>query len=89
MHFTKYNDNKKVIKMRNVNRQAIGEFIDVDQAYQRIQTFAATSQFNLLSDDDQMNAMAFILVTKRVTSEPVMENCIAEDDIVKELKQRK
>ena len=80
---------KKVIKMRNVNRQAIGEFIDVDEAYQRIQTFAATSQFNLLSDDDQMNAMAFILVTKRVTSEPVMENCIAEDDIVKELKQRK
>lgn len=80
---------KIVAKTRNVNRQAIGEFINVDEAYRRIKAFVITSQFTLLPEDDQMNAMAFILVTERVPSGSVMENCITEDAIAKALNQLK
>ena len=74
-------------KTRDVNRQAIGEFIDVDEAYRRIKTFVVTSQFSSLPEDDQMNAIAFILVTERTPSESVMGNCIAEAAITKALNQ--
>ena len=78
---------KIVTKTRNVNCQALGEFIDVDEAYQRIKAFVFTSQFASLPEDDQMNAMAFILVIERTPSGSIMENCIAEDAIVKALDQ--
>ncbi len=78
---------KIVTKIRDVNRQAIGEFIDVDVAYRRIKAFVATTQFTLLPEDDQMNAMAFILVTERAPSGSVMENCIGEDAIANALNQ--
>ena len=78
---------KIVAKTRDVKRQAIGEFIDVGEAYRRIKAFAATSQFFSLPKDDQMNAIAFILVTERTPSESVMKDCIAEDAIEKALNQ--
>ena len=78
---------KLVIKTRYVDQKAIGEFIDVDEAYRRIKSFAVTVQFSLLPEDDQMNAIAFILVKERGPSESVRENGIAEDDIAKKLNQ--
>ena len=78
---------KIVTKTRDVNRKVIREFIDLDEAYRRIKAFAATSQFFSLPKDDQMNAMAFILVTERTPSGSIMENCIAEDAIAKALNQ--
>lgn len=78
---------KIVTKTRDVKRKAISEFIDVDEAYRRIKTFAATSQFSSLPKDDQINAMALILITERTPSESTRENCIAEDIIVKALNQ--
>ncbi|MCI5957172.1 MAG: KAP family NTPase [Clostridiales bacterium] len=78
---------KMVEKTRNVNRETIGEFIDVNEAYRRIKGFSVTSQFFSLPKDDQMNAIAFILITERTPSVPIMENCIAEDAIVKALNQ--
>lgn len=78
---------KTVIKTRNVSKKAISEFIDVGEAYQRIKAFAATSKFFSLPKDDQMNAIAFILVSERTHSGAVMENCIAEEAITKALNQ--
>lgn len=78
---------KMIAKTRDVNRKAIGEFIDVDEAYRRIKAFVGTSQFFSLPKDDQMNTMAFILVAERTPSGAVMENCIAEDAIIKVLNQ--
>lgn len=80
---------KIVAKTLNVKRQAIGEFIDIDEAYQRIKTFVATDQFLLLPKDDQMNAIAFVLVTERFGSKSVTENCVVEDDVIKMLEQLK
>lgn len=78
---------KIVAKTRDVDRKAIGEFIDVDEAYQRLKAFIVTDKFFLLSKEDQMNAMAFILVMERTSSESRMENCISEDAIAKALNQ--
>ena len=78
---------KIVEKTRDVKSQIIGEFIDIDEAYRRVKAFAVTSQFVLLPKDDQMNAIAFILATERIPSEPVMGNSIAEDAITKALNQ--
>lgn len=78
---------KIVAKTRDVDRKTIGEFIDVDEAYRRIKAFAVTSQFFSLPKDDQMNAIAFILITERTPSVSIMDNGIAEDAIVKALNQ--
>ena len=78
---------KIVTKTRSVDRHTLEEFIDVDEAYQRIKAFVVTSQFTLLPEDDQMNAIAFILITERIPSESIMGNCIAEDAIKKALNQ--
>ena len=76
---------KIVEKTRDVNRQTIGEFIDVDEAYRRIKTFVATSKFGLLPEDDQMNAIAFIPVSythlKRFIVRIVMFKIIHEPEI--------
>lgn len=78
---------KTITKTRDVNRKTIEEFIDVNEAYRRIKSFVTTNEFFSLSKDDQMNAMAFIFVSERRPSSPIMENCVAEDVIVKELNQ--
>lgn len=80
---------KIIVKTRDVDRNALKEFIDVDEAYRRIKMFVATSQFSVLPKDDQMNAMAFLLVTERTSSSTIMEKCISEDLIEKALKQLK
>ena len=78
---------KTVVKTRDVNRDAIGEFIDVNEAYQRVKAFSATKQFFELTKDDQMNAMAFILITERIKPAfIIMENCIEDETIERELK---
>ncbi len=78
---------KIVVKTRIVNQKTLGKFIDVDEAYQRIKTFAGTSQFFSFPKDDRMNAVAFILVTERTPSRTAMKDHISEDAIEKALKQ--
>lgn len=78
---------KIVVKTRDVDRNALKEFIDVDEAYRRIKMFVATNQFSVLPKDDRMNAMAFLLVTERTSSSTIMEKCISEDLIEKALRQ--
>ena len=48
-------------KTRKVNLQRLGEFIDVDKAYERMQGFIKTKQFLMLPQDDQVNVVAFVL----------------------------
>lgn len=75
------------LKMRDVNQNAVEEFIDVDEAYRRVKAFVATSQFYLLPKDDQMNAIAFILIIERTGSESILEDGIAEDSVIRVLDQ--
>jgi hypothetical protein len=78
---------KMVTKTRSVSRKVIEEFIDVNEAYQRIKKYSVTSQFFLLPKEDQINAIAFILITERTPSVSTMDNSIAEDTILKALNQ--
>ncbi|WP_346698382.1 KAP family P-loop NTPase fold protein [Thomasclavelia spiroformis] len=78
---------KKGAKIREVNQKTLGEFINIDAAYQRIKKFVVTSQFFSLPEDDKMNAVAFILISERMPSESIKKNHIEEESIIKKLKQ--
>ena len=78
---------KIIIKVRDVNLKAIGEFIDVDEAYKRIRRFIESSQFLELSKEDKFNSIAFIITMERKTPVTLADNGIAEDTIVKTLAQ--
>lgn len=78
-------------KTRKVNLQRLGEFIDVDKAYERMQGFIKTKQFLMLPQDDQVNVVAFVLekakLEKQIDHEVEPEYTISEDSITKTLKQ--
>lgn len=80
---------KIVVKVRTVDQKKIEEFINEEEAYYRVKKFISTSNFFTLSQDDQMNAVAFILFRERTPSVSGIDNHILEDDILKELNRLK
>lgn len=78
-------ETKIAVKTRTVDYDNLGKFIDVDKAYQRVKILADTNQFLLLTEDEQMSVMAFILVMERKSTDSNLWNCIAEDTIKKAL----
>ena len=74
-------------KTWQVNLKNIEEFIDVDEAYQRIQAYVTTNNFLTLSEDDQMNVTAFLLTMEKKSENGIMENHIVEESIQKELRK--
>jgi len=76
-----------VSKTRQVNLKKIEEFIDIDEAYRRIQIFVTTNNFLALSEDEQMNVTAFLLTMERKSQNGIMENHIIEESIQKELRK--
>lgn len=80
---------KIVTKTRLINRKSIDKFIDVDEGYRRIKNFSTSKQFLTLSQNDQMNAVAFILIVERTPSESAEKDYIAEDIVVRALNQLK
>lgn len=78
---------RMVSKTRQVNLKTLEEFIAVDTAYQRIQAFIMTNQFLSISEDEQMDALAFLLVMTREHSGGMMEHCILEETIQNELQK--
>lgn len=76
-------------KTRNFGRETLESFINADEAYQRMKKFSTTNQFWLLSEDDQMNVTAFILVTDRKSPETILGNTVTEDEILEKLSQMK
>lgn len=78
---------KIVTKTRVVDRQKICKFIDIDEGYRRVKNFSKSKQFFTLSENDQMNAVAFILIMDRTPSTSTQTDSIAEDIVVNALKQ--
>lgn len=76
-----------VAKTRTVDRDRLGEFVDLGEAYQRVKKFATENQFFDLPRDEQMSAVAFILIVERGPVESSLKDCIAEDAIMKALDQ--
>ena len=78
-----------VAKTRTVDRDRLSEFVDLGEAYQRVKKFATENQFFDLPRDEQMSAVAFILIVERGPVESSLKDCIAEDAIIKALDQMK
>lgn len=76
-----------VAKTRTVDRDRLSEFVDLSEAYQRVKKFATENQFFDLPRDEQMSAVAFILIVERGPVESSLKDCIAEDAIMKALDQ--
>ena len=76
-----------ITKIRVLDRQKINKFIDIDEGYRRVKSFSESKQFFTLSKDDQMNAVAFILIMERTASTSTPTDSIAEEVVVKALKQ--
>ena len=76
-----------VVKTRKVDLKTVGEFIDIKDAYQRISAFVVTKEFSLLSEDAQMDAMAFLLTMKKEHVEDISEAYISEESIQNELRK--
>lgn len=72
---------KTVVKTYTMNMEALAEFIDVNEAYQRMKKYTEASEFLLLPQNDQINVLAFLLVEER------KELSIEEESVRKELEK--
>lgn len=78
---------KLVINTRKVNKQALSEFIDVNEAYRRIGIFVTTCEFLQLPTENQKDVIAFIIAMKRDENDSPTEGLVAEDAIKDELQK--
>lgn len=76
-----------VVKTRQVNKQTLSEFIDIEEAYRRMGVFVTTREFLLLPKENQVDSVAFLITMKRDTENSPMEDCVAEEVIKKELQK--
>lgn len=74
-----------VSKIWTIDQNTLGEFIDINEAYQRICTFVKTNEFSELSKDNQMDAVAFLIAMEKKTKTSAIDNHIYEESIQKEL----
>ena len=78
---------KLVVKTRQVNRQTLSEFIDIEEACRRMGIFVTTREFLLLPEENQMDSVAFLIIMKRDTENSPTEGYVAEETIKKELQK--
>lgn len=72
-------------KIWQVDLKEFEKFIEIDEAYHRIQTFVTTNNFLSLSQDEQMDIIAFLLTMKENPENGIAKNRIVEESIQKEL----
>lgn len=78
---------KLIINTRKVDKQALSEFIDINEAYQRIGIFVTTCEFLRLPTENQEDVIAFIITMKREENNSPTEGLVAEDAIKDELQK--
>lgn len=74
-------------KFWKINREIIEEFIDANEAYQRVSLFVNESDFAKLPVEDQMDAIAFLIDMEREQKKDVASDEIFEDAIRKKMKE--
>ena len=78
---------KLIINTRKVDKQALSEFIDINEAYRRIGIFVTTCEFLQLPTENQKDVIAFIITMKRDENNSPTEGLVAEDTIKDELQK--
>ena len=76
---------RTVTKTWRINRKEIDEFINIEEAYQRVRKFAVSYTFLSLSEEEQMDIAAFIFAMENNENQNVMGDCITEETIQKML----
>jgi len=76
-----------VVETRQVNKKTLNEFIDVKEAYLRIDAFVTTRKFLLLSNEVQKDVVAFLLTKTSDKESRPTEGFVAEETIKEELQK--
>lgn len=78
---------KLVVGTRQVNKETLSKFIDVEEAYRRIKIFVTTCEFLRLPTENQKDVISFIIAMNRDDNNSQTEGRVAEDTIRKELEK--
>ena len=78
---------KLVINTRKVDKQALSEFIDINEAYRRMEIFVSTRDFLVLPKEIQKDVVSFLIAMKRVEQNTLTEGLVAEEAINEELQE--
>lgn len=76
-----------IVETRRVNKKTLNEFIDVEEAYLRIESFVTTRKFLLLLDEVQKDVVAFLLAKTSDKESSPTEGLVAEETIKEELQK--
>ena len=76
-----------VVETRQVNKETLSEFIDVEDAYSRMNVFVTTHEFLLLSKETKKDVVAFLIAMRRNKETSQTEGFVAEEIINEELQK--
>ena len=76
-----------VVETRQVNKETLSEFIDVEDTYSRMNVFVTTHEFLLLSKETKKDVVAFLIAVRRSKETSQTEGFVAEEIINEELQK--
>ena len=76
-----------VVETRQVNKETLSEFIDVEDAYSRMNVFVTTHEFLILSKETKKDVVAFLIAMRRNKETSQTEGFVAEEIINEELQK--
>lgn len=74
-----------ITKTWRVDQKSVGEYIDIDEAYNRICLFVKTKEFSVLLEDEKLDIAAFILDYEKDQAMDETESYANEDAVRKKL----
>lgn len=76
-----------VVETRQVNKETLSEFIDVEDAYSRMNVFVTTHEFLILSKETKKDVVAFLIAMRRNKETSQTEGFVAEEIINEKLQK--
>ena len=76
-----------VVETRQVNKETLSEFIDVEDAYSRMNVFVTTHEFLILLKETKKDVVAFLIAVRRSKETSQTEGFVAEEIINEELQK--
>ena len=80
---------KIVVKTRKVDLKYLEEFVNLDEAYNRIEKFVETDSFTHLTEDEKLNTILFLKTAKQQNKEDSFFGGVPEDALADWLEQTK
>lgn len=85
----KRNVSKLFVKTRKVDLKYLEEFVNLDEAYNRIEKFVETDSFTHLTEDEKLNTILFLKTAKQQNKEDSFFGGVPEDALADWLEQIK